>query len=199
MHTLRLFPPLLQSSPRPNVTSQKSRHHRFRPLLKVTLQPPLITPGAGPAGLVTAKTLLHNFPPHTFIPTIFEKRSGVGGLWPGRESKSHGVSKRNGSAGPVNPFMRTNLSRFTVGFSDFSWESVLGLEGRELELPMFPRAWEVGWYLEEYAERYIPFERVRLRCEVVRTARAGMEWRVEWVGERFVLFLLLLLPRWADG
>lgn len=78
--------------------------------------------------------------------------------------------------------MRTNLSRFTVGFSDLAWESVLG--DKEV-VPMFPRAWQVGLYLERYADRYVPSEVVRLGCEVLRTVRGEGGWWVEW-RERYV-------------
>ncbi|PKX94191.1 uncharacterized protein P174DRAFT_389324 [Aspergillus novofumigatus IBT 16806] len=141
--------------------------------------------GAGPTGLVTAKTLLHHFPEGTFTPSIFEKRHEIGGLWPvHRERKgpsSCPVSKDHGAAGPVNPSMRTNLSRFTVSFSDLAWESVLG----STDVPMFPQAWQVGRYLETYAERYLPDEVVRLGCEVVRAVRKVVggrpRWTVQWV------------------
>ena len=134
-------------------------------------------PGAGPSGLVTAKTLLHDYPLGTFAPTIFEKRHGVGGLWPSKPE--------NGSAtGPVNPFMRTNLSRYTVAFSDLAWESVIE---DSADVPMFPQAWQAGRYLEKYTERFLPRGVVRLGERVVRTIR-GMEdddvegrWTVEWV------------------
>ncbi|RHZ55313.1 uncharacterized protein CDV56_102785 [Aspergillus thermomutatus] len=143
--------------------------------------------GAGPSGLVTAKTLLHHFPEGTFTPSVFEKRHEIGGLWPvhcnGRISNSgrERVSKDHDAAGPVNPSMRTNLSRFTVSFSDLAWESVLGC----VDVPLFPQAWQVGRYLETYAERYLSAEVVRSGCEVVRTVRevAGgrPRWTVQWV------------------
>ncbi|KAF4158692.1 hypothetical protein CNMCM6936_002744 [Aspergillus lentulus] len=143
--------------------------------------------GAGPSGLVTAKTLLHHFPEGTFSPSIFEKRHEIGGLWPiyrNRRGSNPGrasVSKDHGAAGPVNPSMRTNLSRFTVSFSDLAWESVLGT----VDVPMFPQAWQVGKYLEAYAERYLPDEVVRLGCEVVRAVRevegGRPRWTVQWV------------------
>lgn len=82
--------------------------------------------------------------------------------------------------------MRTNLSRFTVAFSDFAWESVFGGN----EIPMFPQAWQVGLYLEKYMQRYIPVEVIRLRCKVVATLREGTRWRVNWVIERYVLLQL---------
>ena len=67
-------------------------------------------PGAGPAGLVAAKTLTHNHP-GVFNVTIFEQSERIGGLWP--------VSKQDD--GLVNPDMCTNQSRYTVSFSDLAW------------------------------------------------------------------------------
>ncbi|KAK9591544.1 hypothetical protein V6Z92_004601 [Aspergillus fumigatus] len=141
--------------------------------------------GAGPSGLVTAKTLLHHFPEGTFSPSIFEKRHEIGGLWPISRSRkgsdSGSVSKDHGAAGPVNPSMRTNLSRFTVSFSDLAWESVLG----GTDVPMFPQAWQVGRYLETYTERYLSDQVVRLGCEVVHAVREVVggrpRWTVQWV------------------
>ncbi|OJJ35317.1 hypothetical protein ASPWEDRAFT_40524 [Aspergillus wentii DTO 134E9] len=147
--------------------------------------------GAGPAGLVTAKTLLCNYPDGTFAPTIFEKRNEIGGLWPTSRTASQdpnpmpfGSKKNSSETGPVNPLMRTNLSRFSVGFSDLAWESVIGGS----ELPMFPQAWQVGRYLEAYAERYIPKGVIRLGHKVVQTVRdvnatADARWTVHWVKE----------------
>lgn len=80
--------------------------------------------------------------------------------------------------------MRTNLSRFTVAFSDLAWGSVL----EDGEVSMFPRAWQVGKYLVKYAERFLyPHGRdiVRLGQRVIRTTReTGLgrsTWTVEWV------------------
>ena len=80
--------------------------------------------------------------------------------------------------------MRTNLSRYTVAFSDLAWESVIE---DSADVPMFPQAWQAGRYLEKYTERFLPRGVVRLGERVVRTIR-GMEdddvegrWTVEWV------------------
>lgn len=138
--------------------------------------------GAGPSGLVTAKTLLHGYPSGTFAPTIFEKRHAVGGLWPRKP-------ENDTATGPVNPLMRTNLSRYTVAFSDLAWESVIE---DSAEIPMFPQAWQVGRYLEKYTERFLPRGLVRLGERVVRTIRATEEdddddddveerWTIEWI------------------
>ncbi|KAB8231518.1 uncharacterized protein BDW43DRAFT_313037 [Aspergillus alliaceus] len=126
--------------------------------------------GAGPSGLVAAKTLLHNFPKGTFSPTIFEKSHEIGGLWPidppatAQGDANPGRSRRDGF---VDPSMRTNQSRFTVAFSDLAWESVF--DGPDI--PMFPQAWQAGRYLQKYFERYIPKEVLRLGHEVVGSVR----------------------------
>ncbi|KAJ5091610.1 FAD-dependent pyridine nucleotide-disulfide oxidoreductase [Penicillium alfredii] len=138
--------------------------------------------GAGPSGLVTAKTLLHNFPGGTFAPTIFESRHEIGGLWPSYPSSSS-AHKTNGPPGTLDPWMRTNLSRFTVAFSDLAWESVIP----DNEIPVFPQARQVGQYLNAYAIQYIPRYVLRLGCEVIRTTRridsGNVRWRVDWATE----------------
>ncbi|KAJ5806553.1 FAD-dependent pyridine nucleotide-disulfide oxidoreductase [Penicillium pulvis] len=128
--------------------------------LKVAI---IVVAGAGPSGLVTAKTLLHNFPHGTFSPIIFDTRHEVGGLW----------------MGALDPSMRTNLSMFTVAFSDLSWESVMGNSG----IPMFPQARQVGQYLAAYRKRYIPDDVLRLGHRVLkteRTAESASPWMIQW-------------------
>ncbi|KAH8426065.1 uncharacterized protein LDX57_003806 [Aspergillus melleus] len=152
--------------------------------------------GAGPSGLVALKTLLHNYPEGTFSATIFDKARSIGGLWPTttpssttstQQTSQDGVPSASATRGLIDPMMRTNLSRFTVGFSDWAWESVL----HEGAVPMFPQAWQVGRYLGGYAERYVNGMRggeVRLGCRVVRTVREmegeRARWIVQWVCER---------------
>ena len=127
---------------------------------------------------MTAKTLLHSFPEGTFIPSVFEKSHGIGGLWP--VGVNHGAEPR------INSWARTNLSRFTVAFSDLAWDSVMGDE----ELSIFPQARQVGKYLEKYADLYIPKGVLRLGKEVVRTVREtdGLRarWTVQWTSRRYV-------------
>ncbi|KAJ5826933.1 FAD-dependent pyridine nucleotide-disulfide oxidoreductase [Penicillium robsamsonii] len=135
--------------------------------------------GAGPSGLVTAKTLLHNFPRGTFSPIIFEGQNKVGGLW-----SSHCSPNRvNGPPVTLDPRMRTNLSRFTVAFSDLAWESVIS----DTDVPVFPQATQVGEYLAYYAERYVPAHVLRLGSRVVRTIRrvedGDVKWNIQWIEE----------------
>ncbi|KAJ5717169.1 FAD-dependent pyridine nucleotide-disulfide oxidoreductase [Penicillium malachiteum] len=139
--------------------------------------------GAGPSGLVTAKTLLHNFPHGTFSPIIFDARHEIGGLWP---CHSTGTQRTPDVSGKLDPYMPTNLSRFTVAFSDLSWESVFGSSS----VPIFPQARQVGLYLEAYRKRYIPETSIRLGHQVLKTVRTvgpGSEtgWEVSWVKSKF--------------
>ncbi|KAI2689768.1 hypothetical protein CBS147355_219 [Penicillium roqueforti] len=137
--------------------------------------------GAGPSGLVTAKTLLHNFSSGTFSPIIFESQNEVGGLW---SSHHHSPNQTNGPPVTLDPRMRTNLSRFSVAFSDLSWESVIP----DADIPIFPQARQIGEYLACYAERYVPAHVLRLGCRVIRTIRrvgggGDPKWNVQWVQE----------------
>jgi hypothetical protein len=103
--------------------------------------------GAGPAGLVAAKTFLQH---GNFAVTVFEAADRPGGMWRARPGEY---------GDKCSPDMRTNLSRFTVAFSDLSWSSVdLSIPGAEtishLTPPMFPKAWQVGRYLSAYAQKF---------------------------------------------
>lgn len=134
-----------------------------------------------------AKTLLQNFPPGTFSPVIFEKKRRIGGLWAvDYPSAANSPSFEHRSRGFVDPWMKTNLSRFSVAFSDLSWETALGRE----EVPAFPCAWEVRRYLEKYVEVYIPREYLRLGSWVLNVIRRAkdntrdrMGWKVSWVDD----------------
>lgn len=120
--------------------------------------------GAGPAGLVAAKTLLQT---GKFSVTIFEKGSRIGGIWALDEQSKNGY---------LSPYTPTNLSRFTVGFSDLAWESVLCEPGRSI--PMFPRAWQVNRYLETYCEKYIRGDIIQLNTVVLAAARSATGWTI---------------------
>jgi hypothetical protein len=103
--------------------------------------------GAGPAGLVAAKTFLQK---GCYSVTVFESADRVGGMWRAQPGE-HGHK--------CGPEMRTNLSRFTVAFSDLAWSSVdLSHPDSGATLhqspPVFPKAWQVGRYLAKYAQRF---------------------------------------------
>ncbi|KUI58104.1 Flavin-containing monooxygenase FMO GS-OX-like 6 [Cytospora mali] len=126
--------------------------------------------GAGPSGLVAAKTLLHQTSGSElgFSVTVFDTQPRIGGLWP--------VDKDDG-AGLVHPLMVANQSRNTMQFSDLAWND---------DAPQLPRAWHVGRYLQQYLSRYCAFEeerfRLRLGWRVEKTAQVhgdqGRRWKV---------------------
>lgn len=138
--------------------------------------------GAGPSGLVAAKTLLHSTP-GKFNITVLEQQDRVGGMWALRKGET---------GGKVSSEMSTNLSRFTVAFSDLSWDSVdLGSDLGESKgkkkrnhIPMFPKAWQVGRYLETYAKKYIPKDIIHVNSRVTKAERILQDgvkkWKVEW-------------------
>lgn len=116
--------------------------------------------GAGPAGLVAAKTLLKTGRCEV---TVYEKNSRLGGIW-ALDEQSTGEY--------LSPYTPTNLSKFTVGFSDLSWDSI-GLETNDKSTgpPMFPRAWQANKYLEAYRRKFIPDGVIKYRHEITKTSR----------------------------
>ncbi|OLN93254.1 putative flavin-containing monooxygenase 1 [Colletotrichum chlorophyti] len=107
--------------------------------------------GAGPSGLVAAKTLLHNAPSGAFTVTIYDAQKRIGGLWP---------TRRDDASGLVHPLMVANQSKHTVQFSDLAWGP---------DDPEFPRAWMVGRYLERYIDRYDLAAGLKLGHRVTKT------------------------------
>ncbi|KAK4454516.1 hypothetical protein QBC34DRAFT_445502 [Podospora aff. communis PSN243] len=120
--------------------------------------------GAGPSGLVAAKSLLHDVPSGTFDVTIFDSQPRVGGLWP---------SSKDDSAGLLHPLMVANQSKHTVQFSDLAWE-----DGS----PEFPRAYQVGHYLDRYFQTYCRDAKLRLGTRVEKAeplSPEGQGWRIK--------------------
>lgn len=132
--------------------------------------------GAGPGGLVSAKTLLQT---KQFEVTVYEKKDRIGGIW---------ALDRSSTDGFLPPVTPTNLSRFTVGFSDLDWNAVdlesiqngpvpNGTTGRKAA-PMFPKAWHANRYLEAYKRKYIPDGVVFCGRTVTKAHRSGDKWSV---------------------
>jgi len=126
--------------------------------------------GAGPAGLVAAKTFLQT---GQFEVTVYEKNDRLGGIWALDEKTNDGY---------LSPQTPTNLSRFTVAFSDLDWRSVNLRSESNSEVrdkaaekgdpPMFPKAWQVNRYLEEYKRKFVPDDILHLGCTVLKAVRA---------------------------
>lgn len=72
----------------------------------------------------------------TFRITLVESQPRIGGLWPSSPDDTDGL---------VHPLMLANQSRHTVQLSGLAWED---------DAPAFPRAWQIGAYLERYFQRY---------------------------------------------
>ena len=132
--------------------------------------------GAGPGGLVAAKTFLQT---GQFEVTVYEKKDRIGGIW---------AMDRSSTGGFLSPYTPTNLSRFTVGFSDLDWNSVdydnhqangvpNGDSGLD-SVPMFPKAWMANKYLQTYRERYISDGIIKCSREVVEAVRVGNKWQI---------------------
>ena len=129
--------------------------------------------GAGPAGLAAAKTFLQN---GGYAVTVYEAADRVGGMWRAQPGEY---------GDKCSPEMKTNLSRFTVAFSDLSWSSVdlsdpvTGAASPSTP-PMFPKAWQVGRYLEKYTEKFglmsnIIFNRRVIEADVLEDMRT---WKI---------------------
>ncbi|KAK4681249.1 hypothetical protein QC764_105780 [Podospora pseudoanserina] len=136
--------------------------------------------GAGPSGLVAAKSLLHDVPRGTFEVTIVDSQPRLGGLWP---------SQKDDNGGLIHPLMVANQSKHTVQFSDLAWPE---------DAPELPQAWQVGQYLDRYYKAYCLAAELCLETHVERTekTRSG-SWRV-WtrskdgtLGERPFDYLLV--------
>ncbi|MCJ1399671.1 hypothetical protein MMC11_002873 [Xylographa trunciseda] len=81
--------------------------------------------------------------------------------------------------------MRTNLCRFTVCFSDLAWESVDGIQppengttfdqhgSHEISPPLYPKAWQVGQYLQHYARKYLADGIISFNIKVLKADRVA--------------------------
>lgn len=134
--------------------------------------------GAGPAGLAAAKIFLQT---GKFVVTVYEKNDRIGGIWALHEEDYHGF---------LHPQTPTNLSRFTVAFSDLDWNSVdvsskanprsCGERGGRRKVPMFPKAWQVNRYLDHYRQKFIPADCIVFKHEVTHASldRGERKWHI---------------------
>ncbi|KAI5463697.1 hypothetical protein BGZ63DRAFT_382076 [Mariannaea sp. PMI_226] len=129
--------------------------------------------GAGPSGLVAAKTLLHNAGPDEFRVSVYDAQERIGGLWP---------TSKSDTGRQVHPLMVANQSRHTVQFSELAWDD---------STPQMPQAWMIGKYLEKYTDRFLTgnkgFE-LKLgkritRAEKPKDSSAGWNITIESQGE----------------
>lgn len=98
------------------------------------------------------------------VPTVFDKRPCVGGMW-------------NQDSTAMYDALHTNLSRFTCSFSDFRWRE---------SSPDFPTAKDMGAFLACYQAEIVsrfPECTWRYGCEVVQAVPDGDgsgAWHVHW-------------------
>lgn len=110
--------------------------------------------GAGPAGLVSAKIALEN----DLIPVIFDRKRKPGGLWTG------------GTA--IWDDMHTNVSKYSVMFSDFAWPK---------DSNLIPSAKDVFRYLKSYIKHFKLNKRFRLNTNVESVKQLqNKKWKVIW-------------------
>lgn len=112
--------------------------------------------GAGPAGLVMAKSLLEE----GLEPVVFEATETLGGVWNLTQQKSSGVYKNT----------RFQNSADTSFFSDFPPRP-----GQTL----FPGVGEVRSYLEDYVQGFGLNSFIHYRSKVVSVTEDDGQWRVE--------------------
>ena len=122
--------------------------------MEQSLLPTLAIIGAGVSGFLTAKYALQS----GFLPTIFEKRSEVGGLW--------------SSTGFMWPSMRTNSSKFTNEFSDFHWPD---------SQATFPTPIDVQAFFASYVAKFDLTQYIKFNCQVTMMKQAeGSRWHIQW-------------------
>ncbi|TFK53698.1 FAD/NAD(P)-binding domain-containing protein [Heliocybe sulcata] len=94
--------------------------------------------------------------------TIFESSTSLGSLW-------------SASNPYYRPELSTNVSRHTVAFSDFPWPTELV---QKQDKSLFPYAADVGEYLQNYADKYVRHEDVRLGTKVESVHFQDKKWIV---------------------
>ena len=109
--------------------------------------------GAGPAGLVAAKSCLEA----GLVPVIFEKSSVLSGVWSG------------GDNGLAWEGMHTNISKWSCMFSDFPWPE---------KVQDFPLQSEVANYLKNYADAFHVTEHIRFLSEVTNVSQSNHGWNI---------------------
>lgn len=110
--------------------------------------------GAGPAGLVAAKSLLEE----GHLPTIFEKEEVLGGIWNMKQKKEAGAYQKT----------RFQNSKDTSFFSDFYPdvdEAFLSLS-------------QVNTYLKQYADRFDLTSVIHYQSQVKSVEKEGALWKV---------------------
>ena len=103
--------------------------------------------GADLSGLVAAVNMLKV----GIQPTIFEKTSGIDGVW-------------NTDEAPCWNSLRANICKFSTVLPDFSWP---------VDTCMFPTQREIFSYLSNYVHQSLPSDIFLLNTNVTNTSRTN--------------------------
>ncbi|MBA3720786.1 MAG: SDR family NAD(P)-dependent oxidoreductase [Parachlamydiaceae bacterium] len=112
--------------------------------------------GAGPSGLVMAKSLLEE----GHEPVIFERLNTIGGVWNLKKNKTAGAYKKT----------RFQTSKFTSTFSDFYLDDLKSI---------FYSVEDVNLYLNEYAKKFNLNNYLNFHSEVTKVEKSENGWEVE--------------------
>ncbi|KAF8321340.1 FAD/NAD(P)-binding domain-containing protein, partial [Clavulina sp. PMI_390] len=116
--------------------------------------------GGGISGIAAAKACIEvGLKPH-----IFEQSTSLGGLWSPKSSLTR-------------QWMQTNASKHLCAFSDLQWTDTSARR-------TFPTTREMGKYIQEYANRYIPQSSISLGTSVSRAERTvSGKWAISIAGD----------------
>jgi len=115
--------------------------------------------GAGPSGLAAARSALEE----GFEVVVIEKSHDLGGVW-----------NSDASSGCVWLQMHTNITRYSMSYSDNDWP---------LSTPIFPEAHQVLDYLRTFSNKYNITQKIRFNMNVVKACQCSdsSQWQVEAV------------------
>lgn len=128
----------------------KSEHDRKRRIAVI---------GAGPAGLVTAKTLVAS----GANVSIFEQGSAVGGTWLGADHNGRNFIYKN---------LHINTSKRLTAFEGYPFPK---------DTQVVPDHRDMARYLQSYAEHFGLIDKVRFGCAVTDVAPAGQGTTDGWI------------------
>jgi len=118
--------------------------------------------GAGPSGLVTAKSLLQV----GICPRVFESSCQIGGIWSCSPTEK----------GKCWTSLHTNLSKFTCSFSDLPWPE---------QQETFPSFLDMNRYLQRYSDQFNLQSCITFQSKVTRVQACVpadlSEYKVEWM------------------
>ncbi|KAM9988613.1 hypothetical protein ACTFIZ_003757 [Dictyostelium cf. discoideum] len=110
--------------------------------------------GFGPSGICSTKSAIEN----GLNPTVFEMSSDLGGVW----SKSKGKVWDN---------LTTNVSRYTMSFSDFLNEETNDAPYNNDENYMFPHHSSIYKYLNKYVDHFNLMKFVKFNSKVIKVEK----------------------------